>query len=260
MNWALRRQLFYIGILLAFFIILGTLVIYPRLHRAPSCVDGKQNGTELGIDCGGSCTNACQEQVEDVSILWARSFRVVPGRYNAVAYLTNHNRNAVADKISYRFRFADKNNLYIGKREGTTYIPRAGNFAIFEPAVDMGGSLPVYTTFEFTSVPQWIQAGQEKLDQLKVLVSDINFENPATAPHLSATITNSSLLTVPNVNVIAILYDESHNAVNASSTFLDELAGEQVEKVDFTWPEPITANVVAKEIIPIYNVSNVKWR
>src|SRR3989344_5571844 len=143
MNWALQRQLFYIGILLAFFLILAILIIYPRFNRAPSCVDGRQNGTETGIDCGGSCTNACISQVEDVSVLWARSFRVVPGRYNAVAYITNHNKNAVVDKISYRFRFADKDNLHIGKREGTAYIPRAGNFAIFEPAVDLGSSVPV---------------------------------------------------------------------------------------------------------------------
>ncbi|MFK5972587.1 MAG: hypothetical protein QM485_04835 [Flavobacteriaceae bacterium] len=28
---------------------------------APTCIDGKQNGDETSVDCGGSCPNACQE-------------------------------------------------------------------------------------------------------------------------------------------------------------------------------------------------------
>src|SRR6185503_16461572 len=116
MTWALRRQLFYLSVIIAFFVAIGFVVMYPSLNRAPSCMDGKQNGTETGVDCGGSCANACMAEVDDVSILWSRSFQVVPGRYNALAYLTNHNRNAVVEKIHYRFRFADKDNLYVGKR------------------------------------------------------------------------------------------------------------------------------------------------
>lgn len=245
---------------MVFFLVLGTLIIYPRLNRAPSCLDGKQNGTETGVDCGGSCTKACRTEVEDISILWSRSFQVVPGRYNAVVYLANHNRSAVVEKINYRFRFADKDNLYIGKREGATFIPPFGNFAIFESAVGLGLSIPVYTTFEFTTTPNWIQTGVEKLNQLKLLVSDIQLENETTSPHLSATIKNNSLLTIPEITVVAILYDSAHNAVSASSTFLDELKGEEAREVNFTWPEGFSSPVIAKEIIPMYNISRVKWK
>ena len=99
--------------------------------------------------------------------------RSVPGRYNAVAYLVNHNKNAAIQKINYRFRFADANNVYIGKREGSTFIPPGGNFVVFEPGIDIGNSIPVYVTFEFTETPIWLQVSQEKIDQLKVFVSNI---------------------------------------------------------------------------------------
>ncbi|MBI3888843.1 hypothetical protein HY311_03585 [Candidatus Nomurabacteria bacterium] len=257
-TWALKRQiLIVIGLILILFIF-GFLIIIPNLNQAPSCVDGKQNGTELGIDCGGICARACVSQVENVSVLWARSFRVIPGRYNAVAYVANHNKNTAAEKISYRFRFADANNVYIGKREGTTFIPPAGNFAIFESGIDIGNSIPVYTTFEFTQTPVWLQVSQEKIDQLKVGVSDIQLTDEITNPRMSATIKNNSLFTIPDIGIIAILYNAGGNAVSASRTYLNQLAPLETSSVNFTWPEPFGSPVVAKELIPMYDIFSVK--
>src|SRR6266404_9405368 len=123
MTWAFKRQIVYVIVFLTTICVFGLLIIYPTLRKTPSCVDNIQNGDETGMDCGGSCPNACISQIDAVSVLWARAFEVVPGRYNAVAYLENHNKNAAVQKISYRFRFADKDNVYIGKREGSTFIP-----------------------------------------------------------------------------------------------------------------------------------------
>jgi len=260
MTWGLRRQLFYIGVLMVFFLVLGFLVIFPYINEIPSCTDNKQNGDETGIDCGGSCSKACSFQVDQISILWARTFEVIPGRYNAVAYLENHNKDAAIYKIKYKFRFADKNNIYIGKRDGETFIPPGGKFAIFEPGIGLGNSIPVFTTFEFTEMPVWSTVPKDKLNQLKVLVSDIKLENQNTSPHLSATIKNDSFFTIPEVNVVALLYDEKGNAVSASRTYLDVLAGEESKNVDFTWPEPIPGNVITKEIIPMYNIFLAKLK
>jgi hypothetical protein len=258
MTWALKRQFLYIAIIIAFFAVLGFMIIYPHLNQVATCTDGKQNGDETGIDCGGSCPLACTTEVNQISIHWARAFEVVPGRYNAVAYLTNSNKDTAVEKINYRFRFADKDNVYIGKREGTTYVPPSGNFAVFEPAVDLGNSVPVYTTFEFTEEPVWLQVPEDKINQLKVLISNINLQNEDTAPTLSATITNTSLFQIPNVNVIAILYDASGNAVSVSKTYLDALQGEQSSILNFTWVLPFATKVVSEEIIPIFNIFSVK--
>lgn len=258
MTWALRRQILYILIVFVFLGVVGFLIIYPQLNKTPTCFDSKKNGDETGIDCGGSCSVACTEQVDEIKVSWSRIFEVVPGRYNAVAYLENHNKNTVINKISYRFRFADKNNVYIGKREGTTYVPPSGKFAVFEPAIDMGNSIPVYTTFEFTEAPVWIQVPEEKIDQIKILFSDIKLENEETTPTLSAVIKNNSLFQIPELNVIAILYGASGNAVATSRTYLDVLHGEENLKVDFTWIEPFSEKVVSKEIIPIFNIFSVK--
>ena len=239
---------------------LGFLLFYPQFNKAPTCTDGKQNGTETGIDCGGSCARACTSQVNQISILWSRAFRVVPGRYNAVAYLENHNSNTAIEKISYRFRFADKDNIYIGKRDGETFIPPQGRFAIFEPAIDVGNSIPVYTTFEFTETPNWIQVSQKKVDQLKVFVSNIKLQNESTEPKLSAVVTNNSLFKIPEISFVVILYDALGNAISASHTYLPVLAGNEIADINFTWREPFTKPVVVKEIIPMFDIFSVNLK
>lgn len=260
MTWAFKRQAFYLGVLILFFLTFGFLIISPQLNKAPSCFDRKQNGTETGVDCGGACALACLAQVDPISVLWARAFRVVPGRYNAVAYLENHNKNIAIQKINYKFRFADENNVYIGKREGSAFIPPSGKFAIFEPGIDIGYSIPIYTTFEFTQTPEWLTVSLEKINQLKVLVSNINLTGEETSPRLSAIIKNNSLFTIGEIDVVAILYDINHNAVSASRTYIDKLSGGEVKDINFTWPELLPAKVVAKEIIPMYNIFSVKLK
>src|SRR3989338_7543276 len=132
MTWALKRQLSYIGILILFFGIFAFLIIYPGSKETPTCFDGRQNGTETGVDCGGTCARACLFESGQVSVRLARAFEVIPGRYNAVAYLTNHNKNLSAGRVKYQFRFADKDNVYLGRREGYTYIPPGRDLVVFE--------------------------------------------------------------------------------------------------------------------------------
>jgi len=258
--WALKRQILYSTIIILFFGGLGFLIAYPYINVAPTCTDGKQNGVETGVDCGGSCMRACTIQVDQVSILWSRTFQVVPGRYNAVAYLENHNENKAVYKLKYRFRFADKDNIYIGKRDGETYIPPKGKFAVFEPAIDLGNSIPVHTTFEFTEEPIWVTVSKELINQLKVFVTDIKLENQETEPKLTALVTNNSLYRIPEISFVVILYDALGNAVSVSHTYLDVLQGEEKDNLNFTWREPITSSIVLKEIIPIFNIFLVKLK
>ncbi len=260
MTWAFKRQVLDLFIFILALALFGFLILYPFLSKEPTCKDGKQNGTETGVDCGGSCALACVADIDPVSILWSRAFKVASGRYNAVAYLENHNQNTAVSKINYRFRFADENNIYIGKREGTTFIPPSGKFAVFEPAVELGNSVPVYTTFEFTTAPAWTQVSEDKISQLRILISDIVLENETTNPRLFATIRNGSLFTIPSVNVVAILYDGLGNAISVSQTYLEALLGEETRNVTFTWPEPMASAVIAKEIIPMFNIFEAKLK
>lgn len=260
MTWALKRQIFYLGLFFLAFLFFTSFIIYPYFNRVPTCTDGRKNGDETGEDCGGSCARACTLEVDKISVVWARAFEVVPGRYNAIAYLENKNKNAAVEKINYRFTFNDKENIYIAEKEGSAFIPPGGKFAIFEPGIDVGNAKPTYTSFEFTQNPVWLKVSEDKISQLKVIVSNIILENEKTSPKLSAVVKNNSLFIIPDVNVVAILYDAAYNAVNISQTYIDLLRPEENKSVNFTWPKPIVGDVVYKEIIPVYNIFSVKLK
>lgn len=260
MNWAARRQLFYAAIVIGVVGFFGFLMIYPYFNKAPTCFDGKQNGQESGVDCGGICQIACTIEVDQVSVLWSRAFRVVPGRYNAVAYLVNHNPSVSVAKIKYRFRFADKDNIYIGKRDGETFIPPGRNFVVFEPAIDVGNSVPIYTSFEFTELPVWVNVPKGLIDQAKIAVSDIKLEGENTSPKLFAKVRNTSLFRIPEVSFTVILYDALGNAINASHTYVDVMTKEEQKDISFTWPEPIPIKVVSQEVIPMFDIFSVKLK
>ncbi len=260
MSWALKRRLIVMAVVTVLLLLFAVFVVYPYFNKPANCTDNKQNGTETGVDCGGKCKIACIFEADKISILWSRTFQVVEGRYNAVAYVENKNKNKAIERINYKFRFADKDNIYIGEREGSTTIPPAGKFAIFEPAIDVGNSIPVYTNFEFTQTPIWVNIPDEKIDQLQLTVSSIKLEDDGTGPRLSAEIKNNSFLNVQEVGVVAIVYDSMGNAINASRTYLDSLAPDSVEALNFTWPEAFSRPVVAKEIIPLYNIFSTKLK
>ncbi len=260
MNWATKRRLFYLFIVVLVVGFLGYLIISPYFNKTPTCTDNKQNGYETGVDCGGTCQIACTRQVDQISIIWARAFRVVPGRYNAVAYLINHNPTNAINKIKYSFRFADKDNVYLGKRDGETFIPAGGKFAIFEPAIDMGNGIPVYTTFEFTENLVWKNVSLDLIKQVKISLSNISLENENTNPKLSAMVKNESLFRIPEVSFVALLYDATGNVVNASHTYLDVLLKEQSTDINFTWPEPMSGPVVSEEIIPMFDIFSAKLK
>lgn len=260
MTWASRRQISYIFFLLMFLLGVGYLIVYQQLNKTPTCFDSKQNGSETGVDCGGSCVLACTAQVDKVSIIWSRVFKVVDGRYNAVAYLENHNKNIAVAKIKYKFKFSDKNNIYVGSREGETYVPPTGKFAVFEPAIGFGNAAPVYTTFEFTEVPVWVQVKEELINQVKVFVLQNKLENEDVSPVLSATVKNNSLFRIPDISFVAVLYDDMGNAINVSHTYVDVLFGKESKTINFTWPEPFAKKVTTIEIIPIFNIFSVKLK
>jgi len=77
---------------------------------------------------------------------------------------------------------------------------------------------------------------------------------------LSLNIKNQSLFTVPNINVVVVLYDKNRNAISASRTFLDELSKEEQQTIVFTWPLAFKGEVVTTEVLPAYNIFDVKLR
>jgi len=127
MSWASRRQFKYFSGVVLFMALIIFLILIPVIFRKPTCSDNRQNGAEMGVDCGGSCSLMCDEEILAPVVLWSRAFHVVGNNYNLVAYAENRNKDSGVIKANYEFRIYDANNKLLGRREGSTFIPQTSN-------------------------------------------------------------------------------------------------------------------------------------
>ncbi len=241
MTWAKKRQLIYLSIFLTIAVLVFGTLFFVLWYQKPTCFDGKQNGDEEGVDCGGSCVKICKAMEIRPVVLWQRAFLVKPGVYNAVAYIQNPNINAEVLYERYVFTFRDENNTIIATTSGATFIPAGKNFAVFAGGVPIPAQTQtVLTSFEFVGDLNWTVAPAEKV---QLQVKNQQTSDLQSKPVINADIYNSSQTNLGRVNATAIVYDTDGNAVAASKTYIDSLGKTSTAHVVFTWPEPFPAQV-----------------
>ncbi len=256
--WSSKRKLLYIG---GFALLLAVIIfsyLYPRLNKAPTCMDGKQNGDELGVDCGGTCQAACLFQANDLIVRWTKAFPVSDGVYSLVAYAENQNSGVGVQNIPYEFKVYDADNVFIARRTGTTFIGPNSKVPILEAGVNAGNRIPKRVAFTFLQEPRWIQA-DPKTEALSIYVSDIKLLDPSGTPRLEAKFVNNSIYDVRNVPIAVIIYDAEGNAIAASKTLVEDLPKGGVKNLFFMWPSPFAAKVERIEVVPRLNVFEIDF-
>ncbi|MEI6660400.1 MAG: hypothetical protein WCK91_03195 [bacterium] len=258
MSWASRRQAQYILGIFLVILFVASIFVYPIITKAPSCSDGAQNGGEIGVDCGGPCNKLCTVQVSDPVVLWSRAFPVTGSIYNLAAMIENQNKASGVMNATYEFKVYDTKNKLIGRREGETFIPPNQDLAIFEPRFDAGDNQIHSVSFSFTSALTWVKRAPT-LQTLPVRIGSIVFDKGNDSPTLTASINNDSIYDLPGFDVVAILYDADHNAINVSKTHKDALTSNSSALLLFTWPNTLASTPVTEDILTQINPFSVSF-
>lgn len=249
MSWAQRRKATYIlGILFIFFVIF-IIFVFNVTNRAPTCNDGIQNQGETGIDCGGPCTILCRAEYNDPVVIWGPRWAKVQssGLYNFLTYIQNPNVGAGAFNVPYTFSVYDAQNVLLYQKKDRMYVPPNNNFVFYDDNINLHDKIPFRANFVFTGGGLvWQKMISMESDLTAVSKTLINED---TKPKLNATIRNSSLKSINNIEVVAILYDEDNNAVAFSRTKIDSIAGDSTEDIVFTWPERFTKTIIRIDLI-----------
>lgn len=242
--WAFWRRVQYAIGLGVFFSVCLALVYTSYLYETPTCFDGKDNGQERGVDCGGLCTRICAIDILPPEVTWARSFRVADGQYNAVAYVENKNRIAATPEVAYTFSLYDKDGL-ITERIGTTILPPDSVYPIFEDRIYTQGRVPTQTFITLAEADVWLPAtvGRNQFTVTERKLSDVDAK-----PRLDVKIRNNALTPADEVEIVATIFDAKGNALTSSRTFVDNFAPRSETNAVFTWPEPIAKTVRSCEV------------
>lgn len=250
-SWSSRRKLGYTSLVVAALIILIGIPAFLLLYKPPACNDGIQNGTETGVDCGGSCVRLCQSSFLPPKVAWggAKFEKVADGLYNVASLIINQNINGSALNVPYKISLYDKEGVLIVERKSTVTLYAHRNTLAFEPAVQVGKRIPAKATFEFTQAPVWFKS-HDALDGLVVVKKEYTEDD--TSSSLEVTFENKSLFPIQNIDTGVVLYDAEGNVVGFSRTHIDTLDAQNGREVaPFTWPISRNGKVISQEVYPI---------
>ncbi|MBI5817081.1 MAG: VWA domain-containing protein [Candidatus Yonathbacteria bacterium] len=234
LTWASKRQLAYLFLVVGTIIVVSAYPIYRSfIYHEPSCFDGEKNQTEGGVDCGGSCKAVCSFSVTPLLVDWSRFFKVSDGTYDLAAYIENRNFSAGLKRIGYTFELYDNGSNLLATQKGDIFVNPGEQFVVYEPNTKVGDSVPTRVFFEFDKDPQWVKGTPT---QQALSVKSRSLTDPYGSPHLQATIVNDSIDMLSNVNISAIVYNSSKNAIAASETTLDAIGKGEEKNIFFSWP------------------------
>ncbi len=270
MSWSTKRKIIYLAIFIALVAVFLGFFLYSITRHTATCFDGIQDGNETGVDCGGSCVRLCSDQEQQPIVLWSRIFAIAPGVYSAAAYVQNLNATAQAFSVPYTFTFWSATGQLLGSRSGTTFIPAGQNFTVIESdisasqltasstlsvntSVKVGQQLPARTDFQFGPI-LWEVAPTATRDFNALQISNLQTSFSTTStPRVEADIANVSYTDLPRVDISAILYDASGNALGVSKTYISSLPQQVSKHIVFTWITPFATPPTRVELLPVVN-------
>jgi hypothetical protein len=249
MDWQTRRKFLY---LLSFIVVLiATAVYFSRdiLFPEPTCVDKKQNGFEVGVDCGGVCAVRCTSEIIPLSVAWARVIRTSTTTYDIVGMVSNKNINHAAHIASYVFTAYDDSGNAIQEIKGVTLTPVNGDFPIVRQNVSFKVS-PKTVSLTLADGPHYNV--NEKPTSPTVSVGNERYEY-TLVPRVYATVQNRKRMTIRNLPIKVILFDQDNNAYAVGETVIPELGKEELKEVSFTWNYPLPFPPTRIRAYPIFD-------
>lgn len=238
--WAFWRRFQYSVGFLSFWGMIGVLVYFVYFYSPANCFDGVLNGTESAIDAGGTCVQIDPAAVQAPSLVWAESFLVADGQYNAVAYVENENQSAATPVLAYTFQLLNQ-GVVVAERSGETTLPPNSSYPIFEGRIFTEAQQPVTETrLLLQPVADWRPASINR-DQFRSL--DIELIRADSRPRLNVQIENTDLAGAENIEVIATIFNTLGEPVTASQTYIESIGPRTTQDIVFSWPNPLTRTV-----------------
>jgi len=244
--WARRRRGIIIGILssiLGFFLV---TTYFTHFYSPASCFDGRDNGSERGVDCGGKCVRICAFEVLPPKVVWVNSFEITPGQYNSVAYIENPNQFAGSAEMKYTLTLKNGSRT-VAERSGVTILPPGSVYPIFEGRIFTTDQQEITDTFITVELPEIWQPAKIGADQFKT--RDIQLSNADKRPRLDVLLENITIDTATDVEIVATIFNAEEEPVTASQTVVEFFPGESRQDVVFTWPNSI-AKTVKSCVVP----------
>lgn len=248
LEWAKKRKIIYGAITIIIAILASIYFFRGTLFPVQTCFDGKQNNFESGIDCGGTCSLRCSQEVIPLSVLWARPLATSSSTYDFAALISSKNIDNAPRSVAYTFIAYNKDAQEIIRVQGTTTAPIDGDFPIIAQNIRLAQVPTTVSATIVSNVPHYTVLEKPTTPTLRIVSS--RFE-AGSIPRVYATIINTKRIELRNLPVRVLLYDADGNVFAAGQTIVPSLGKEGTKEVVFTWDKAFSITPTRIRVFPI---------
>ncbi|NTW76042.1 MAG: hypothetical protein HGB34_04030 [Candidatus Moranbacteria bacterium] len=235
----------------AFFLFIVGMAAYFLLRTPPTCVDGKRNQGEIGIDCGGKC-DACPEMLSPDPFV-IREAEVVPGNvsgeYDVVAKIYNPNDMIGASEVTYDVSLHDASGVIMGRVSGTdSILPQETKTILLLGIVTTQTPVSVEVSFRDE---RW-QRFSGYQERPKLTLYRTRFDTLSSGPFYGeafGTLRNDSSFDFRSVTIKVILRDATGKPVALNQTEINTLLSGDIRDFTLRWPKAFPGNASSVEAV-----------
>lgn len=231
-------------------------LLYLPFKPPETCIDGKKNQNETGVDCGGVCGACVIEPVlEDIRV--TESAWVFGGKgneYDIVAKISNPNNDYGASSVSYTFRVFDASGISLAEKTGTSFILPKEEKYLVETSLPLSGT-PSRIEVTLGEVAWEKFAGYKERPALDVY--NKTFERISSGVgfgQAKGLVANNSPFDFTNIGIVVVLRDGGSRVVALQKTDMQTLRSGEQRDFTLKWPDPFPGDVEKVEVQTDANV------
>jgi hypothetical protein len=250
-----HKRLIIIGIYLVIFFLFGW-GIYSIFKPAGTCLDGKQNQNETGIDCGGVC-KACEKNYQAQNLIIKEKAFVSDsqGKYDVLARISNPNNQIGVSYFSYIFRLKDSQGNIIASRSGNNFILPVESKYIIETGLESNQE-PKEMEFLISS-PRWEEFFGYEKPELNISSQRYDLISSGVGySEAKGLLRNNSNFDFDAIKINVVLRDESGKPIAFNRTEMRTVNAGEERDFRLLWPVHFPGSVQGVEMEAEANVFN----
>jgi hypothetical protein len=243
-SWRLQRQIL---IFTTYFLIATLPFIYivsRLLSQSVSCFDGKQNGDETAVDCGGSCNLRCDGTYKSLKVNFTRVLKSDENRYDVFALIENFNPNISFPKVPYNASIYSSEGILLLSASGTISVNPSSQAVVYLPNLEMR-QIPKIIDFNLSKHNAILQINNNpNRINVNTWTSQKGVNNTL---QLIGELVNPFSSSANNVSIYALLYDDTRTVYAVGKTKIKSLKGREKTAIAYTWgdlPKPTNVEFV----------------
>ncbi len=234
------RQTFIIFIYLLILSLFFGALFFAFGYQKPSCLDGKQNQNETGIDCGGKCSEYCLADLASRPLLVTEVQALAYGNSSsdALGKVRNQNSKAALQSATYTFQAYDQAGKILAEQNGQfSLLPLEERTLIALGLPVAQGSIAkteltiskeVWVAFpDFTEAPDIRVANP----QFSLLSGQTGY---AEARGL---VQNQSSYDIRTLSIVVVVRDASGAALSVNKTTMNTVQSGERRDFRLLWPQ-----------------------